>query len=118
MPEFKEMLITPPRVGILPSLNLQGRWLDDLGFCVGSSVNVVFRDSCLTLSTNPITSNNSSMLQVSSKLIRNQPQTHLALDWWLLRKYGFHVYDKVVLQLMPNTIQITKINFYTTARCT
>ena len=114
MQAFKEMVIKRPRVGRMPTLELQGKWLETLGFTVGTTVNVGFHDSCITLSTKPITSNNSGVLQVTNKLVRKRPRTCLVLDWWLLRKYGFHVYDRVVLHIMPDTIQITKINFYAT----
>ena len=116
MSEFKEMIIKRPRVGVLPTLDLQGRWLETLGFTVGASVSVVYRDSCLTLSTNTTAPNCSGVLQVTSRLMRGRPRTLLTLNAFLLKRYGFNVGDKVVLQLMPNTIQITKINFYTTAQ--
>ena len=115
MSEFKEMIIKRPQIGVLPTLNLQGKWLDALGFSVGAFVNVVYQDACLTLSTLE-TPNTSSVIHVISKLMRGKPRTLLTLDGFILKRYGFNVGDKVVLHLMQHTIQITKINFYTTTR--
>ena len=116
MQAFKEMVIKRPRVGRMPTIELQGKWLEALGFTVGTTVNVVFHDSCLTLSTKPLISNNSNVLQVTSKLVGKRPRTCLVVDWWLLRKYGFHVYDRIGLSLTPNTVQISKISRCATAK--
>ena len=115
MQKFKEMVIRSPRVGSLPSLNLEGRWLETLGFTTGKTVSISYHDSTLTLSTTPIGINNTSVLQVTTKLVRNRPRTSLVLDWWLLKRYGIKVGDCVGLTLMPNMIQIMRINRYTTA---
>ena len=112
--QFKELTIKRPRGKSLPTLDLQGRWLETLGFTIGKIVNVGFHDSCLTLSTNPIISKNPTVIQVTSKFVRKQPRTCLVLNWWLLKKYGFNMHDRIVLQLAPNFIQISKINFYST----
>ena len=116
MQQFKEMVIKYPRVGRMPALNLQGKWLEEIGFTVGATVSIVYRDSCLTLSTNTTAPNSSSVLQVTNKIVRKRPRANLILDWWILRKYGFHAGDRVGLYLAPDIIQITKINRYTTAK--
>jgi len=115
MQAFKELVIKRPRVGSLPTLDLQGKWLEDLNFTTGTTVNVSYQDSCLTLSTNT-TAVASSVLQVTSKLVRNRPRTHLTLNGFLLLKYGFNVGDHVGLSLMPNMIQITKVIHFTTVK--
>ena len=117
MQTFKELTIKRPRVGKMPTLDLQGKWLEEIGFTAGATVNIVYRDSCLTLSTNTAACNSSTVLCVTSKLVRKRERTHLLLDWWLLRKYGFHAGDRVGLYLAPNIIQITRINSYTTVKC-
>ena len=114
MIDFKELLIRCPRIGSMPTLDLQGKWLDEIGFTVGTSVSISYQDSCLTLCTNPTTTNNFSVLQVISKRVRHRPRTHLIIDYFLLKKYGFKVGDKVGLTLSPNMIQINKINTFTT----
>jgi hypothetical protein len=111
---YKEMIIPHPKVSRMPKLELNGKWLDALGFTVGTTVHVGYYDSCLTLSTHGKVKNNLSDLVVTSKLVRKRPRTHLVLEWWLLRKYGFHVGERVVLHLMQGTIQITKINHFST----
>ena len=110
MPTFKELTIRRPRVGKMPNLDLQGKWLDEIGFTTGTTVSVIFKDSCLTLCTNPTAINSFNILQVTSRKVRHQPRTYLVLDWWLLKKYGFNVGDRLGLCLSPNMIQITKIN--------
>jgi hypothetical protein len=115
MPQFKEMVIRRPRIGTMPMLELQGKWLETYGFTVGISVSIKHQDSCLTLTTHTTPPNHLQTLQVTSKLIRKRPRTHLVLEWWLLRKYGFHVGDRVGLTLTPNQIQISKINRFMVA---
>jgi hypothetical protein len=116
MQTFKELTIRRQRVGKMPTLDLNGQWLNEIGFTNGTTVSVSYQDSCLTLCTNPTTTNHFSVLQVTNKLVRNHPRTYLVLDWWLLRKYGFNVGDRVVLHLMPNMIQLTRINSFTTVK--
>ena len=99
----------------MPTLNLQGKWMLDYGFSAGTLVSVEFTDSCLTLTANPTATNSLSTIQVTSKLVRKRPREMLQLDWWLLRKYGFLVGDRIGLHIMNNKIQLTKINRYTTA---
>ena len=112
--EFKELKIRRPRVGKMPTLDLNGKWLEELSFTNGTTVNVTFKDSCLTLCANPNVSTGFNVLQVTSKQVRHRPRTYLILDWWLLRKYGFNVGDRLGLCLSPNMIQIKKINPFTT----
>jgi hypothetical protein len=116
MQEFKELIIKRPRVGNTPTLDLQGKWLELIGFTQGTSVHIVYTDNCLTLTTFNIANINDTpnILCVTTKLVRKRPRTYLTLDWWLLKKYGFHVGDRVGLTLIPNMIQITKINPSTT----
>jgi len=100
----------------MPELVLQGKYIEELGFTTGVLVSAVYQDACLTLSTLAAT-NTSSVICVTSRLMRGKERTQLILDGFLLKRYGFNAGDRVVLHLMPNTIQITKINFYATARC-
>ena len=115
MMDFKEMRIRKARHGNMPLLSLNGAWLTHIGFTAGTLVNVVYQDACLILSI-LATPNISSVIPVTSKLVRGKERAFLTLDGFLLKRYGFNVGDQVVLQLMQNTIQITKINFYTTTR--
>ena len=117
MQKYKEMVIKSPRVGRLPSLDLEGRWLENLGFTTGKTVNISYQDSTLTLSTTPIGTNHASVLQVTTRLVRNRLRTCLLLDWWLLKRYGIKAGDCVGLCLSQGMIQITKINRFTVAAC-
>lgn len=107
MIDFKEMTIPKPRVSTLPKLELNGKWLMELGFKVGDLVNVVFTDNCLTLTTEPL--NASSVITITSKMIRKHPRIHLILEWWILKQADFHVGNRLVLYLTPNMIQISRI---------
>jgi len=113
MTKFKEIIIRKPKVYTLPRIELSGKWLDDIGFTVGTDVYVSYADSCLTLSINPnadIYENHSSVLIVESRLVRKRPRTTLVLDGFLLKRYGFNSGDRLGLTLSSNMIQISKIN--------
>ena len=119
MPEFKELIIRKIPQSSLPHLRLNGKWLEQLGFTVGTSVTAVYKDACLTLKTdslleNPMLEKHAFTACVTSRLIGNKPRTQLFLNGFLLRKYGFALGDRVALTLAPNHIQITKINRHTT----
>lgn len=111
MDHFKELTVQKMRNGILPQLPLQGKWLEDIGFTVGQLVSVIWSDSCLTLTTDTtVKAHHYGVLIVESKLVRKRPRAQLLLHGFLLKKYGLHVGDRVGLHLLPNRIQITKIN--------
>jgi len=111
MVQFKELTITKTPNGTLPQLPLNGRWLEEIGFTVGTPVSATFENSCLTLSI----SHTHSDLQVQSRMVRHRPRTTLTLNAYHLKKYGFHIGDRVGLTLAPHQIQISKIIRYTTA---
>ena len=115
MAQFKELSILKTPNGILPQLPLTGRWLEEIGFTVGQMVSVSFHDSCVTLTTGTAVDNHSCVLVVESRLARKRPRTQLLLNGFLLKKYGLHIGDRVALSLLPNQIQITKINRFTIA---
>lgn len=114
MQSFKEMTIRKPPSYTLPKLELNGKWLETLGFTVGTLVNVMHQDSCITLSVNAPPRNGSTVICVTSKLISKKPRTVLTIDGFLLKRYGFNVGDRIVLHLTPYTIQITRINNFIT----
>lgn len=115
MTKYKEMIIKMPRVGRLPQLVLNGKWLDELKFTTGTTVYVFYQDSCLTLSTTPIARNCKCVLNVTSKQVLRKPRTQLVVDYWLLRKYDIHVHSRVGLTLETGKIQIQKINRFMVA---
>jgi len=115
--QFKELTIIKAPNSTLAQLPLTGNWLEAIGFTVGVTVNVMFTDSCLTLTTNKTLKPHYGVLMVESKLVRKRPRTQLLLHGFLLKRYGFHIGDRVGLHLAPNTIQITKINKFTTTEC-
>jgi hypothetical protein len=114
MQTFKELTIRRSIAGNMPTLDLNGQWLNEIGFTNGTLVSVSYQDSCLTLCTSLVDTNCLNVLQVTNRKVQHRPRTYLVLDWWLLRKYGFNVGDKVGLSLSSNTIQISKITRYTT----
>ena len=114
MNKFKEMIIPKPKIHTLPKLELSGRWLDEIGFPVGTLVSISYRDSCLTLATKT-TENSASVLVVEAKQVRNRTRTILTLNGLLLKRYGFNTGDRIGLYIVPNQIQISKINRFTVA---
>ena len=124
MQKFKELIIRKTPCSSLPHLRLHGKWLDQLGFTVGTSVIAVYKDSCLTLKTDALTALEDHVPEehvftacVTSRLRANKPQTQLFLNGLLLKKYGFNLGDRVGLVLAQNTIQLSKIIRHTT-ECT
>ena len=117
MMDFKEMTIGRTPHGSMAQLPLSGRWLENIGFITGTLVSAVYQDACLTLSVSHAPAPNaSSVIPVKSKLIRGKPRTQLTLDGFLLKRYGFHAGDRVVLCFMKGMIQITRINNFTTVK--
>ena len=114
MMNFKELIIRKPKVYTLPRLELSGKWLNEIGFNAGIDVYVNYADSCLTLTTKTL-KNYSNVLIVESRQVRKRPRTILMLDGFLLKRYGFNSGDRVGLHIMPNQIQISKINRFTVA---
>jgi len=115
MVQYKEMVIRRPQVCRMPSLSLNGKWLEDLQFTVGVTVSVVYRDSCLTITTCPNVKNSIAVLVVESKQVRGRSRPQIILNGFILKKYGLNVGDRVGLHLMPDQIQIVKINRFTNA---
>ena len=112
------MVIQAPKVSRMPVLEFQGAWLEAIGFVQGTLVSVVYGDACLILRTSHMQNmaNSSCVICVKSKQIRGRPRTTLTLDGFLLKRYGFHVGDRVVLHLSPNMIQITRVSHFTTVK--
>jgi len=108
--QFKEMIIKKPKPYRMPVLELQGKWLHDLGFTIGTTVNVHFQDGCLILSTDPTAESSIGVLVVNPKRVRGRIRPQLLLDGFMLKRLGYTSYDRVGLTLTPNQIQITKIN--------
>ena len=107
------MIIRRPKACRMPTLDLNGKWLHELGFSTGMMVSVNYNDSCLILNTHSNGStigNHSHMLVVESKRVRGRTRPQLILNGFILKKYGFGVGDRVGLHLMQNQIQLTKIN--------
>ena len=114
---FKELTIGRTPNGNLAQLLLNGKWLEEIGFTVGTFVTAAYHDSCLTLKTDGLERLEEPVYTfvVTSKKVRNRPRTQLLLDGFLLKKYGMGVGDRVALSLAPNMIQITKINRFALA---
>jgi len=112
--QFKEMIIRKPKPYRGLRLELQGKWLNDFGFSIGSMVNVHFQNGCLTLSTDPAAGNNVGVLLVNGKRVRGRTRPHLLIDEFIIRRLTSRIYERVGLTLTPNTIQISVINQYTT----
>jgi len=118
MNNFKELIIKKPKIHALPQLTLSGKWLDEIGLIPGTLVAISYVDSCLTLNTNSNADNpesGASVLVVEAKQVRNRTRTTLTLNGLLLKKYGFNIGGRVGLHIMPNMIQISKINRFTVA---
>ena len=110
MAQFKEMIIRKLKHHSMPQLALDGKWIDELGFTTGSMVSIVYHDSCLTLTTCPNAENSIAMLVVENKFVRGRERPQLVLNGFILKKSGLDVGDRVGLHLLPNQIQINKIN--------
>ena len=120
MEQFKEMTIKTPQPYRMPTLELNGKYLEDFGFTPETLVSVTYQDACLTLRTGltDLSVNDaphaSHVIMVRSKRVRLRPRTQLILDGFLLKRYGFDVGDRIVLHIKPNIIQITRITHFTT----
>ena len=121
MQKFKELFIRKIAGSTLPHVRLHGKWLEQIGFTVGTTVTAVYKDSCLTLKTDALKledhtpEEHAFTVCVTSRLMGNKPKprTQLFLNGFLLRKYGFNLGDRIGLSLTPNMIQISKINRFT-----
>jgi len=112
---FKEMIIRKPKTYRMPELDLNGKWLSELGFTIGTHVNANFQDGCLTLSTDPIAPNGFGVLLVKPKRMRGRTRPQLLIDSFMVRRLGYRVHERLGLTLEPNQIQISVINQYTIA---
>ena len=110
---FKELMIQPTPNGFLPTLPLNGKWLEEIGFTDGCGVRVIFENSCLTLTLD----NGCADLQVESRNVRHRPRTTLSVHAFWLTPYGFNLWDRVGLTFEYGKIQIQKIVDHTTAEC-
>jgi len=112
---FKDMIIGKPSSYGLPTLDLNGKWLNDLGFTIGAMVYTHFQDGCLTLTTEPTTQCNLGIFTVEAKRVRGKTRPQLLLNAFVLKRAGYNIYDHVGFTLSHGHIQITKIPRYTTA---
>ena len=115
MPQFKEMIIRKPNNYRMPELDLNGKWLHDLGFTIGQTVNAHFQDGCLTLTTNPNAPSNIGSLMVTGKRVRGHVRPQLLLNGFIIKRLGYRIYERLGLTLNQGQIQISVINQYTTA---
>lgn len=114
MPEFKEMMIKCPKPYRMPELELNGKWLNELGFSIGVMVNAHFQEGCLTLTTEPMAESNVGTLVVKPKRVRGRIRPQLLIDGFMVKRLGYRIYERLGLTLKPNQIQVTPINRYTT----
>jgi hypothetical protein len=115
MRQFKEMIIRRPKPYRMAELDLNGKWLHDLGFSIGQTVNAHFQDGCLTLTTNSAAPSNIGILLVKGKVVRGRVRPQLLLNGFIIKRLGYRIYERLGLILEPNQIQISVINQYTTA---
>jgi hypothetical protein len=111
---FKDMIIRKPRSYRLPTLDLNGKWLSDIGFTIGTMVYIHFQDSCLTLTTEPTTQCNLGIFTVAAKRVKGKTRPQLFLNAFVLQRASYNPYDHVGLTLSHGHIQITKIPRFTT----
>ena len=114
MPQFKEMIIQKPKPYRMPHLELQGKWLEELNFSIGSLVYTHFQDGYLTLTTEPTDKSNIGILMVKPKRVRGRTRPQLLLDGFIIKRLGYRIYERVGLSLNQGQIQISVINQYTT----
>jgi len=111
MRQYKEMIIRKPKPCSMPTLELNGQWLADIGFTIGTLVSVRFTDSCLILSTDTSIPKVHSVIIVKNKRVRGQGRPQLTIDGLTLKAYGLHEYNvRVGLTIDREQIQIQKIN--------
>jgi len=115
MAQFKEMIIKHPKPYRSSELDLNGKWLTEIGFTIGTHVNAHFKDGCLTLSTDPTAKNNFAVLEVKPKRVRGRTRPQLLIDCYMVRRLGYRIYERLGLTLNQGQIQISVINQYTTA---
>lgn len=110
---FKEMIIKKPKPYRMPTLELNGKWLSDLGFNIGVMVHLHFQDGCLTLSVDPTAKCSMGILLVKGKRVRGRVRPLLLIDGFMLKRLGYNSYDRIGLTLSPNRIQMTRITNFT-----
>ena len=118
MQQYKEMMIRKPMSNRMPTLELNGKWLNDIGFTIGTMIYAHFADSCLTLSTNGASASNIGVVVVKGKRMRGKVRPQLLIDGFMLKRLGFTSYDRIGMTLNLGHIQMNKIPRYTTtAEC-
>ena len=108
-PQFKDVLIKKPQSYRLPTLELNGKWLSDLGFCIGDRVYANFQDGLLTLSTQETSQYNLGVLVVKAKRVRGRVRPQLFLNSIILHRVGYNAYDRIGMTLYEGCIQMIKI---------
>ena len=111
-PQFKDVLIKKPQSYRLPTLELNGKWLSDLGFCIGDKVYANFQDGLLTLSTQETSQYNLGVLVVKAKRVRGRVRPQLFLNHLILHQAGYDVDDRIGMTLYEGCIQMIKIPSY------
>jgi len=114
MRQFKELIIRKPKPYRSAQLELNGKWLDGLGFSIGTHVNAYFNEGCLFLSTDPTSRNDFAVLVVNPKRVRGRVRPQLLIDGYMVRRLGYRINDRLGLVLERGKIQIMKINHPTT----
>ena len=118
MQQYKEMMIKKPSTGKMPVLDLNGKWLSDIGFTIGTMIYANFHDSCLTLSADGASASNIGVVVVKGKRMRGKVRPQLLIDGFMLKRLGFTSYDRIGMTLNLGHIQMNKIPRYTTtAEC-
>ena len=107
---FKEMIIRKPKPYRSAQLELNGKWLDKLGFSIGTHVNAHFQNGCLFLSTDPTARNDFAVIIVNPKRVRGRVCPQLLIDGIMVRRLGYRINERLGLTLEPNSIQISVIS--------
>jgi len=110
MRQYKEMIIRHPKPYWSPKLELNGKWLDKLGFSIGTIVNAHFESGCLFLSTDPTAKNDFAVMVVKPKRVRGRVRPQLLIDGNMVRQLGYRVYERLGLTLEQNSIQISVVS--------
>jgi len=110
MRQYKEMIIRPPKPYWSPKLELNGKWLDKLGFSIGTTVNAHFQDGCLFLSTDPTAKNDFAVMVVKPKRVRGRIRPQLVIDSIMIRRLGYRINQRLGLTFEQNSIQISVVS--------
>ena len=114
MQTTRTLKVYPSLQSPYPRINLQGKWLQLLGFNIGNHIEVTAKFNQLIVTNNPIKSYNmkSKKLKVYPSLQSPYPRINLQGKW--IQLLGFDVGNRIEVTVSDNQLIITNIDEHST----